>query len=127
MFRVDLDLTVKVGGFVLAQSNQNQTPYFQKSPAKWMSPEILMDGICTEKTVVVGCNKWLLLMDVAFLYNIHRHSLFGTLPCINPSGMFQCMTKDKLSIWDRFHKRGLKSHLHIASYAYISMQVLHLY
>ena len=45
-FSVDLNLDVKVDGL---------GSYSQTSQVKWMPPKMLLDGINTEKTDVVGC------------------------------------------------------------------------
>ena len=34
-----------------------QSSHYEKSPVKWMPPEMLRDGISTEKTDVVGFIK----------------------------------------------------------------------
>lgn len=49
-FSVDLNLDVKVDGLGSYQDSHSQT-----SQVKWMPPEMLLDGINTEKTDVVGC------------------------------------------------------------------------
>ena len=56
--RVDCDLAVKVGDFGLARdiyiTNYYRAPSEAKLPVKWMSPEMLQDGISNEKTDVVS-------------------------------------------------------------------------
>ena len=53
--RVDLNLSVKVGDFGFTRETNCKTSQSQKCPVKWMPPEMLQDGISTEKTDVVGC------------------------------------------------------------------------
>lgn len=57
-YRVDKDLVVKVGDFGLSRDTY-ETDYYKMShttacPVKWMSPEVLRDGISTEKSDVVS-------------------------------------------------------------------------
>lgn len=61
--RVDVRLNIKVGDFGLARDTY-QTDYYrmtntQACPAKWMPPEMLQDGISTEKTDVVSLSWYL--------------------------------------------------------------------
>eukprot|EP00731_Ephydatia_muelleri_P006626 Em0003g874a len=65
---VDFNLAVKVGDFGLARETSYQAAQSQKCPVKWMPPEMLRDGISTEKTDVVGyiavaILKWCLLLQ----------------------------------------------------------------
>ena len=57
-FRVDLNLSIKVGDFGLTR-DMYQTNYYRKSnlqkcPIKWMPPEMLQYGISTEKSDIVS-------------------------------------------------------------------------
>eukprot|EP00731_Ephydatia_muelleri_P006613 Em0003g861a len=52
---VDFNLCVKVGDFGFTRETSCKTSQSQKCPVKWMPPEMLQDGISTEKTDVVGC------------------------------------------------------------------------
>ena len=56
-FRVDLNLSVKVGDFGFTREASCKASQSQKCPVKWMPPEMLQDGISTEKTDVVGYIK----------------------------------------------------------------------
>ena len=55
--RVSQDLSIKIGDFGLTreinQSNYYTASQSQKCPVKWMSPEMLRDGISSEKSDVV--------------------------------------------------------------------------
>ena len=53
--RVDLNLCIKVGDFGFTRETSHKASQSQKCPVKWMPPEMLQDGISTEKTDVVGC------------------------------------------------------------------------
>ena len=55
MLRVDLNLCVKVGDFGYTCKRNCKASQLQKCPVKWMPPEMLQDGISSEKTDVVGC------------------------------------------------------------------------
>eukprot|EP00731_Ephydatia_muelleri_P006861 Em0003g1109a len=57
---VDQSLSVKVGDFGLARETSYQASNTQKKPVKWMPPEMLQDGISTEKTDVwaYGVTCW---------------------------------------------------------------------
>ena len=61
--RVDCDLAVKVGDFGLARdiylTNYYRAPNEAKLPVKWMSPEMLQDGISNEMTDVVSATDLL--------------------------------------------------------------------
>ena len=55
---MDTDLTIKVGDFGLSRDIY-ETDYYKMShagacPAKWMPPEMLRDGISTEKSDIVS-------------------------------------------------------------------------
>ena len=54
-FRVDLNLSIKVGDFGFTGVTSYQALNHHKSAVKWMAPETLQDGISTEKTNVVRC------------------------------------------------------------------------
>ena len=55
--RVDLNLCVKVGDFGFTRETNCKASQTPKCPVKWMPPEMLQDGISSEKTDVVGCIK----------------------------------------------------------------------
>ncbi|KAL5502771.1 hypothetical protein EMCRGX_G009592 [Ephydatia muelleri] len=50
---VDLNLCVKVGDFGFTRETSCKASQSQKCPVKWMPPEMLQDGISTEKTDVL--------------------------------------------------------------------------
>ena len=56
--RLDEKSTVKVGDFGLARDVYSHLYYradkHSKIPIKWSAPEMLNDGLCTEKSDVVG-------------------------------------------------------------------------
>ena len=68
--RVDLNLSVKVGDFGFTRETNCKTSQSQKCPVKWMPPEMLQDGISTEKTDVVSCLKMVRAIDILFLHLI---------------------------------------------------------
>ena len=65
--RVDLNLGVKVGDFGFTRETSHKASQSQKCPVKWMPPEMLQDGINSEKTDVVSC---ILLLVKAMFGNI---------------------------------------------------------
>ena len=64
--RVDFNLCVKVGDFGFTRETSCKTSQSQKCPVKWMPPEMLQDGISTEKTDVVGCLQMVRAIDIHF-------------------------------------------------------------
>ena len=56
--RVNIDLVIKVGDFGLSRDiymiNYYRMPSIRVCPVKWMPPEMIRDGICTEKSDVVS-------------------------------------------------------------------------
>ena len=56
--RVDIDLVIKVGDFGLSRDIYMINYYKMSSnflcPVKWMPPEMIRDGICTEKSDAVS-------------------------------------------------------------------------
>ena len=59
-YRVDVNLMIKVGDFGLSR-DMYQTDYYKMSdtsvcPIKWMPPEMIRDGISSEKSDVVRCH-----------------------------------------------------------------------
>ena len=61
ILRVDLNVSIKVGDFGFTREASYLVSHIQKCPVKWMPPEMLQDGISTEKSDVVG---WCLLSDI---------------------------------------------------------------
>ena len=49
-------LKLGISGLLEKQATKLQIP--KKKPVKWMPPEMLQDGISTEKTDVVSCKKY---------------------------------------------------------------------
>ena len=74
--RVDNELSIKVGDFGLSRDTY-QTEYYKMSiatacPVKWMPPEMLRDGISTEKSDVVSyCVCMCLKIMCMAKYNIY--------------------------------------------------------
>lgn len=63
---------IKVADFGLSRDTY-QTDYYIMSrsaayPVKWMSPEMLRDGISTEKSDVVSCNVISQVMQQCFVF-----------------------------------------------------------
>ena len=61
ILRVDLNLCVKVGDFGFTREASYLVSHIQKCPVKWMPPEMLQDGISSEKSDVVS---WGLVFNV---------------------------------------------------------------
>ena len=68
---MDSCLAVKIGDFGLARdiylTNYYKAPSEAKLPVKWMSPEMLQDGISNEKTDVVSMTEIYFMIIVIHL------------------------------------------------------------
>ena len=68
---MDSCLAVKIGDFGLARdiyiTNYYRAPSEAKLPVKWMSPEMLQDGISNEKTDVVSMTEIYFMIIVIHL------------------------------------------------------------
>ena len=62
---MDTDLVIKVGDFGLSRDiyieNYYRMAKTNKCPVKWMPPEMIRDGISTEKSDVVSLDHFFLL------------------------------------------------------------------
>ena len=69
--RLDENYVVKVGDFGLARDVYSHLYYrgnkHSRIPVKWAAPEMLNDGICTEKSDVVCIASHILLLMVEYL------------------------------------------------------------
>ena len=54
ILRVDINLCVRVGDFGFTREASYLVSHIQKCPVKWMPPEMLHDGISSEKSDVVS-------------------------------------------------------------------------
>ena len=70
MHRLDEEGVVRVGDFGLARDVYSHLYYradkHSQIPVKWSAPEVLNDGLCTEKSDVVSCSLAMHISSVTF-------------------------------------------------------------
>ena len=84
IYRVGIDLVIKVGDFGLSRDiyieNYYRMAKTNKCPVKWMPPEMIRDGISTEKSDIVSlCSLFQTLYIVqlpssykmTYMYTVH--------------------------------------------------------
>ena len=69
-YRVGIDLVIKVGDFGLSRDiyieNYYRMTKTDKCPVKWMSPEMIRDGISTEKSDIVSLGSFFMYSATSY-------------------------------------------------------------